>query len=109
MFSKARNRSSGSNAGADPHHHKGQVLVSQRPSLKGASSTTKYHSPDGNVSNESKRPVIVMQPNIVKKPLMTNYSREDSQETKDYHSPDQPPSGQISLRGKKKAVTQLNV
>ena len=50
-----------------------------------------------------------MQPNIVKKPLMTNYSREDSQEAKDYHSPDQPHPSQLTLRSKKKPVTQLQV
>ena len=60
------------------------------PASKVKTSTT-YHSPDGNVSNESKRQTIYMQPNIVKKPLMTNYSREDSVEgvkpTADYNSP----------------------
>ena len=99
IFTKVRNRSSGSN-GAEPAIQKA-VLVSQRPSLhakKGANTTCsnnassvkqQYHSPDGTVSSESKRTVMVMQPTVVKKPLMTNYSREHSAENaQDYHSPD---------------------
>ena len=118
IFTKARNRSSGSN-GAEPSNQK--VFVSQRASLNTKNSSSnnatsaakQYHSPDGTVSSESKRTVMVMQPNIVKKQMMTNYSREHSAENaKDYHSPDmqQLTAGQqqqISLRGKKKAVTQL--
>ena len=71
---KARNRSTGST----DKQTQGCILISSRQ---------KHPSPDGTVSNESKRPQIVMQPNIVKKPLMTNYSREDSTEVLD-RSPD---------------------
>ena len=90
---KLRNRSSGSGSGKQS-----QSIIAANPQ--------KHPSPDGTISNESKGHKIVMQPNIVKKPLMTNYSREDSIEAFE-HSPD--PFAQPSILSKTKHAVQAPV